>query len=137
MRRDKVATYLDAPVAITEEEQLVAELELLGVHYLSRQTDYQATQVRPPDVLITDLLRQPSARVRCALIAVLLIHPELSTAVPAALKCLAATESVMLKCFYTAAMLLQRQYADRLRPFIVKNWRWLPDLFSQELGLSE
>lgn len=135
--REEVTMYLDAPAEITEEEQLVAELELLGVRYLSRQTNYQATQVRPPAVLIADLIKQPDARVRCALIAVLLSRPDLATAVPAALPCLTTTERVTLKCFYTAAVLLQRQYAERLRPFMMKNWQWLPDLFSQELGLGE
>ena len=46
-----------------EEEQVVAELELLGIRYLSRQTAEAATQVRPPERLLADMVRQPSARV--------------------------------------------------------------------------
>ena len=40
-----------------------------------------------------------------------------------------------MQSFYTAAVLLQQEYADRLRPFVGERWRWLPDLLSKELGL--
>ncbi len=41
-----------------------------------------------------------------------------------------------LRLLYTAACLIQREYADRLRRFVADGWRWLPELFSAELGLS-
>ena len=41
-----------------QEEPLVAELELLGIHYLSRQTPDRAESVRPPAALPADLVRQ-------------------------------------------------------------------------------
>ena len=112
---------------VTEEEKLVAELELLGIRYLSRQTIYQAEQVRPPDELLADLVRQPSARVRAAVIAVLLAQPEYAEAAPAAFKRLQPFERLTLGCFYTAAMLLQREYAGQLRQFVASRWRWLPE----------
>ncbi|MBU0491459.1 MAG: hypothetical protein KKA73_02745 [Chloroflexi bacterium] len=121
--------------ALTEEEKLVAELGLLGIRYLSRQTLYQAYEVRPPENLLADLVQQPCARVRVAIIAVLLAHPELAVAVPAALEQLQPHERLSLQWFYVAAMLLQREYASRLRPFLTTQWQWLPDLFSVELGL--
>ena len=121
--------------AITEEEELVAELELLGIHYLSRQSSYQANQVRPPEILLADLVRQPHARVRAAVIAVLLSHPAYAEAVPAALRRLSSRDRLTLQSFYTAAVLLQQEYADRLRPLMGERWRWLPDLLSKELGL--
>jgi len=120
---------------LTEEEKLVAELELLGVHYLSRHEPYQARQVRPPAVLLADLVRQPSTRVRVAVIAVLLAHPEYAEAVPAALKRLRSRERLLLRSFYMAAVILQEEHAERLRPLLGTQWRWLPDLFSAELGL--
>ena len=41
-------------VAHVEEERLVAELEYLGIRYLSRQTGFRAEQVRlPADLLAT------------------------------------------------------------------------------------
>ncbi len=110
---------------MNEEETLVAELECLEIRYLSRQTALRVTQTRPPDALLADLIRQPSARVRTAVIAVLLAHPEYAAAVPAALQRLSLQERLLLEFFYTAAMLLQREYAERLQHFVVTRWRWL------------
>jgi len=117
-----------------EEERLVAELALLGIRYLSRQTPDQASKARPPEILLADLVCQPSARVRAAVIAVLLAHPEYAAAVPAALERLLPRERLTLQWFYMAAVLLQQEHAPRLRPFLTR-WQWLPDLFSAELGL--
>ena len=110
------------------EEELVAELELLGVRYLSRQSSYQASRVRPPEALLADLVRQPSARVRAAVIAVLLAHPEYADAVPVALEQLHSAERLTLQSFYAAAVLLQEEHADRLRSFLGSRWRPLPNL---------
>ena len=123
-------------IVTDEEEQIVAELELLGIRYLSRQTAEAATQVRPPDRLLADMVRQPSARVRAAVIALLLAHPEYATAVPAALRRIGPAEQVILRMFYTAAVLLQQAYSHRLLPVLGSRWRALPDLFSGEIGLS-
>jgi len=120
---------------LTEEEALVAELEALGIRYLSRQTAYQADSVRPAERLLADLVRQPSARVRAAVIAVLLSHPAYANAMPDALKRLQPVEQLTLRVFYTAAVLLQQEHAERLRPFVAARWQWLPDMFSAELGL--
>ncbi|MBL7065838.1 MAG: hypothetical protein ISS49_16805 [Anaerolineae bacterium] len=122
---------------LTEEEKLVAELGLLGIRYLSRQTSYQATRVRPPEALLADLVRQPSARVREAVIAVLLSHPEYAEAVPAALGRLRPPEQLTLQSFYMAAVLLQQEHANRLWPFLAVRWRWLSELHdaSAELGV--
>jgi len=118
-----------------EEESLVAELELLGIRYLSRHTSDRAERVRPPDVLLADLVRQPSARVRAAVIAVLLAHPEYAEAMPVALERLRPAERRTLRLFYTAAMLLQQEYAGRLQSFVAG--QWLPDRFAVDLGLPD
>jgi hypothetical protein len=120
---------------VTEEEELVAELDLLGIRYLSRQSLYQANQVRPPEILLVDLVQQPHSRVRAAVIAVLLSRPEYAEVVPAALERLSSQERLTLQALYMAAVLLQREYAERLRPLAGERWRWLPDLLSKELGL--
>lgn len=117
------------------EEHLVAELEQLGICYLSRQSAYQAQQVRPPHQLLADLVRQPSSRVRTALIAVLLAHPAFGNVVPSTLPALTSAEQSILKILYTAAVLLQKKYAPRLRAFIGEDWIWIPDWFSKELNL--
>lgn len=120
---------------VEEEEKLVAELSLLGIRYLSRQSRYQANRVRSPEALLADLVQQPHARVRAAVIAVLLSHPEYAEVVPAALERLSSQDRLTLQSFYMAAVLLQREHADRLRPFAGERWRWLPDLLSEDLGL--
>jgi len=116
-----------------EEERLVAELELLGIRYLSRQTIEKATIVRPPDVLLADLVQQSSARVRSAVIAVLLTHPELAEAIPAALERLGPIESQTLRFFYTAAMLLQQLHAALL---LHGTRQPLPPRFAVDVGLA-
>ena len=121
---------------VSEEEKLVAELELLGIGYLSRQTNYRADTIRPNEVLLADLMRQPSARVRAAVIAVLLSRSEYADNVPAALQRLQPFEELTLRFLYTAAMLLQRDYSSRLRAFTPSRRQWLPDFFSTQLGLS-
>lgn len=123
------------PIVITEEEALVAELDLLGIRYLSRQSTYQARHVREPETLLADLVRQPHARVHLAVIAVLLSKPEYAEAMPAALERLSSYDRLMLKSLYMAAVLLQREHADRLRTFVGMHWCWLPDILSQDLGL--
>jgi len=116
------------PQELAEEERLVAELGLLGIRYLSRQTAYQPAKVRPPQAFLADLVRQPSARVRAAIIAVLLSHPEYAESVPAALERLGPSDRLTLQSFYAAAVLLQQEHAHRLRPHVTRGWRWLPDL---------
>lgn len=120
-----------------EEERLVAELELLGIRYLSRRTSYRAPGVRPPEQLLSDLVRQPHARVRTAVIALLLLNPEYATAVPAALQYASARDRLTLQSHYEAAFLLQREHADRLRPLLGARWDWLPDLVSSDLHLPQ
>lgn len=119
-----------------EEDRIVAELELLGVSYLSRLTSSHSRSIRPPDSLLADLVRQPSARVREAVIAVLLSHPEFAAAVPAALVKLPPSEQLTLRVFYMAAVLLQQEHADRLRALLTTQWQPLPDLYTDELELS-
>jgi hypothetical protein len=121
---------------LTTEDRIVAELELLDVRYLSRQSSEACVSMRSPAELLADLMRQPSSRVREAVIAVLLAHPAYAQAVPAALAQLSPSEQSALRFFYSAAVLLQWQYADALRPHVAERWHWLPDLFSQELGLG-
>ncbi len=94
-----------------EEDRLVAELEQLGIGYLSRRVSCATRGVRAPATLLADLVRQPSARVRAAVISVLLAHPELAQAMPAALAQLPPDLRRLLRILYTAARVLQREYA--------------------------
>jgi hypothetical protein len=119
-----------------QEDRVVAELAQLGVGYLSRQGTGEPPKSSSPDILIADLIRQPTSRVRIAVISLFLAHPEYAQYVPAALKSLPGRHAQILKIYYSAAFLLQKQYARSLQPFLGDKWKWLPDLFSQELGLA-
>lgn len=100
---------------LTSEEKLIAELELLGVHYLSRKTSFTAKRVRPYPVLFSDLMLHPSSRVRNALIAVLLAHPEIAEDIPSIINKLNPNNRFLLKILYTAAVALQKEYARSLK----------------------
>lgn len=121
---------IDSPRSevLTEEEHLVAELRALGIRYLSCQAAYQPQDPRAPEALLADLVRQPSARVRAATIAVLLAHPEYADAVPGALDRLPPEGRLSLRAFYLAAVLLQQEHEDRLRTLRSDRWRRLPVL---------
>lgn len=122
--------------ASAKEDAVVAELAMLGVGYLSREGIDEPKQTQSPDILIVDLICQPTSRVRVAAISLFLAHPEYSEYIPAALKLMSKKNARVLKIFYTAAFILQKQYAKALTPFLGVKWKWLPDLFSKELGLT-
>ena len=110
-RSSHTATQADA---IVDEERLVAELERLGVSYLSRRWQLDTaldSSPLPPADLIATLVRQPSARVRAAVISLLLARPDHWRAVPVALGLLGTSDGNTLKLFYTAADRLLRQWA--------------------------
>lgn len=119
---------------LRKEEQIVGELARLGVGYLSRQGN-ESFPRRAPEDLLVELVRQPSSRVRTALIALFLAHPEYAAHVSEVLPRLADYETLSFKFFYTAAVLLQQKYPHRLRAFLGVRWRELPDFFSVELGV--
>jgi hypothetical protein len=118
------------------EEQLVNELARLGVRYLSRQSTEVTQSVRAPHELLARLVCQPSSRVRSALIALLLARPDYARYVRRAMKCLNQSDAQRLRFFYSAAVILQQQYAERLRAALGPNWHRLPDLFAEELGIT-
>lgn len=114
---------------IEREEEIVAELQRLGIRYLSRASNISPHQNRPPAKLIADLTRQPSSRVRNALIPLFLVKPEYAAYLREALTQVNNEQGLTLKFFYTAAVFLQRK--SKTNPTAV-----LPDLFSGEIGVS-
>ena len=123
---------------IKSEDRLVAELHKLGITYLSnRDVDFSGPP-RSPAQMLASTIRQPGARVRNSVIAIFLLHPSYAAATPAALKLLEPFNErhrLALKLFYTAAVYLQREYSKELFPLLIEDWKWLPDLFSEELGI--
>jgi hypothetical protein len=121
---------------LEKEERLVAELEVMGIRYLSRLTATQVRHLRSPQQMLTDLVKQPSSRVRTAVIAIFLLHPDFCEALPGALDGLSPQDQQTLKFFYTAAVYLQRKHDARLQLYVGDRWRQLPDLFQQEFSFQ-
>ena len=122
--------------SLQAEEQLVAELAKLGVRYLSRQSADSSPSVHTPHELLAMLVCQPSSRVRAALIALLLARPDYASYVSQALTGLKIKDAQTLRFFYTAAVNLQQEYEGIFQAALGVNWYKLPDLFSDELGLT-
>lgn len=114
-------------------EELVGVLNMLGVPFLvgPKRSSFSPT----PEALLVMLANQPEARLRLAIIPLLLVHPEFAAALPKAIFPLNNEAArTTLRCFYTAAMLLQQKHAMRLQQVLGERDR-LPDLFSKELQI--
>ena len=81
------------------------------------------------------LAASDEARLRLALIPLLLTHPEFAAHSRAALRQTSSAAAVTFRCYYTAALWLQLRYQERLTA-CVGPFRPLPDLFGKELGLG-
>jgi hypothetical protein len=81
------------------------------------------------------LAQSPEARVRSALIPLLLRHPEFGLEARVAASRLEGQAVFTLELFYTAAMLLQKKYAQRLERLLGAQAA-LPDLFGESLGVE-
>ena len=131
---------LQSDAVALDEERIVAELARLGVSYLSRQTAISETANEVP-VELVDLLvavvRQPSARVRAATIALFLAQPSSWKSVERAQTQLRPKHRLTLSLFYSAAVQLQRLHGSALRTMLGPAWEPLPDLFAEELGLHD
>ena len=117
-----------------DRDSLVAQLRELGVRYLT-PTDAQVDETRrvaTPD-LLGRLAAHPDPRLRHALIAVFILHPDLAGEVPKLIDVLDPAARVELMAHYMAAVYLQRMWRTRLGFYL--DVRLLPDLFSSELGL--
>lgn len=119
---------------IGSADRLVTELNRLGVHFVTGGEPEWSVPPLSPEELLTGLVSQSEARLRLALIPLLLTHPELATVVPEALARLPEREQLTLKLFYTAAVILQQCHAEQLRAFLGQ-YDPLPDRFAAELGM--
>jgi len=115
-------------------DELIGALNALGVHFLAGGESVVPFPALPPARLLAALAQQTDARLRLAIVALLLWRPELARAIPEATAYLAEPALTTLKLFYTAAALLQQEYAAQLHD-LLGQWEPLPDLFSEELQI--
>lgn len=107
------------------EDQLVSELWARDVRFiLGSKPDHPPTL--SPAKLIAALAENRESRLQLSLIPLFLRHPEFSANVRRVALKLNPTSKSILKCFYSAAIWLERKHLSRNK---------LPDLFSKELGL--
>ncbi len=114
--------------------QLVDELNHLGIPFLQRGTARLITKPLEPAILVMQLATSDEARLRLALIPLLLRHPAFAADVLGVVAQLPPAAQVVLKCYYMAAQLLQQKYQQRLHALFGDTMS-LPDLFMAELGL--
>ncbi len=114
--------------------QLVAELDALGVRLLQGAYATEAIGKIAPARLLALLASSDEARLRLAIIPLLLHRSDFATHIDGAVQ-VNASAQVVLKCYYTAARYLQQKYRLRLEAVTGRNAP-LPDLFSLELGLQ-
>ncbi|MBN2547936.1 MAG: hypothetical protein JXB15_02165 [Anaerolineales bacterium] len=118
----------------TTIDQLSNELHRLGIHFLRFPDQSLETRPLSPVELLASLASHSEARMRLALIPLLLWHPEYADAVHLASRRLASSSRLVLQCYYTAAVLLQQMYSARLQT-LGASLQPLPDLYSVQLGL--
>ena len=93
---------------------LAATLDQLGVHFIAGQADTQTKTAESPLALLCGLASSSEARLRLALIPLFLKHPEYALHVEEALPGLGPTAQLFLRCYYTAAQLLQQKHFQTL-----------------------
>lgn len=122
------------PVERLTSAQVAAQLAALAVDFLQVDSELVGSTEVNPTELIAALATNAEARLRVALIPLLLRHPEFTSIVRQVADQLPASAQLVLKCYYTAARLLQQKYRQRLHALFGDS-PTLPDLFATELGL--
>ncbi len=122
--------------SINDEDQFVAELHQLGITFLSNRPILSSVSSRSPEQILANAMKQQSSRVRTAVIALFLLHPDYAQFIPTAFGLLNESQSQILKIFYTASVHLQYLYEKDLIAITGSELVWLPDLFGEELGIS-
>ncbi len=120
---------------ISERDRLAAALGEYGVRFLvgSDGIPSALAHLTPID-LIASIASNQDPRLRMALTALFLLHPDWSSHVPGIAERLNGGALIELKARYMAAVYLQRRWKTRLG-YYIENPGELPDYFSAELGL--
>lgn len=125
---------MDQQVILTDDE-MVGALGALDVPFLMNGVQDEIALAVTPVELLQGLTLSPDARVRSAIIPLLLRHPEIADAARVAASRLEGQAQSTLELFYTAALLLQKKYAERLDRLFGAQEN-LPDLFSRTLEIE-
>lgn len=116
------------------EAALAAELDRLGLRFVTSSAEDAPPFALSTEDLIAALASSKEARLRMALIPLFIAHPEYSRFVSQVSQELVGQAQITLVCYYTAAVLLQRKYAQRLLRLGLEVSD-LPDIFGHSLAL--
>jgi len=117
-----------------ERERLVTALQENGICFLAGGTEGGESAGLSPTALIAGLANDSDPRLRLALTALFLLHPDWAEYVPGVVATLDEAAARELQARYMAAVYLQRLWRTRLG-FYLGDFRVLPDLYSRLLGL--
>ncbi len=112
--------------------ELATALAALDVPFIAGGARQSVAAQPQPAVLLASLAASDEARLRLALIPLLLRHPEYARQATAALRLMPPQARTCFKCYYTAALLLQEIHQEHLKT-LLGQLEMLPDLFSGEL----
>jgi len=116
-------------------DTVAAALAQLDVPWVIRTRKVSgAPLAKRPVALLVSLVEQDEARLRLAIIPLLLRHPAWASLVPEAVRRVSPHRRDVLKLYYTAAVILQQKYAARLAQFLGPLTP-LTDWYSRELGI--
>lgn len=113
-------------------DQLVTALNRLDVPFLTGGEPASPLNSLSPFLLLGELIAQQEARLRLAVIPLLLRRPDVAVHVPSVVANIRSNQALQLKLYYTAAMFLQQQYQHRLQ-ILFGQQPSLTDYFSLEL----
>jgi len=125
---------MNAPAHTFTREQLVSALADEGIRFLAGGDDNNRGARLAAKDLIRALAADPDPRLRLALTALFLSHPEYHVFVPGLASQLDGSAKIELQARYQAAVYLQRIWKTRLG-YYLGDYQMLPDYFSRELGL--
>lgn len=127
-----VTSLIETPPIAPAE--LAHALDIIEVPFVAGGSHSATFQMPQPVVLLASLAACEEARLRLALIPLLLSHPEFALHARDALRLMTPAVQTGFKCYYTAAVFLQQKYRERLNA-LLGDTELLSDLFSTELGL--
>lgn len=114
---------------------LTTTLDQLGVHFIAGRVDTHPEIAESPVALLRGLASSEEARLRLALIPLFLKRPEYAAYVKNSLFGLSPTAQHFLRCYYTAAQLLQQKHYQTLTE-LFGNLAVLPSFFEDSLNLD-
>jgi len=115
--------------------QLIGEMNRIGVNFVVGDTIPRVATSLSPSELMAGLVAHKDARIRLALIPVLLQHPEYAPEAQNTLNLLDDSQKLNFKLYYTAAYLLQIVYSEELEGLLA-SFQKIQDNFSEELKVS-